>query len=778
MHSWWTEGAGGTARRGEWAGFLLIGGIYLLLALAYGAATPDLEAPDAGAHFRYAAFLQDHPQLPTYDLPTSLVSHQLVQQPPLYYALVTGLSALLRPATDLQATVDYEQAVLTPYFEKGLGKRATVSPPGVDPAVVWPLRLARGVSLLGGLLLVGATWVLARTLLRPSRVLPLAVTAVVAFNPQFLFTSTAITNDVWAAALSTAAVAAGALAAVRQPRLWVWFGVGALCGLATLTKYSGVIALLPVALLAVLLRPSWNWRRAAANRQVGAILMRQGILVALGFGAVAGLLLAHNFRQIGELFPMQPIITLLPGLIRPEPLEAHELWERIAFLTRSYTGIFGYGIRAAAPFFEIVDAALWLAAGGAVLLLFKAVAWPARDGARDLARAWVIALVWLLALIGSLAVWIRIMVAGEQGRLLFPAAAAVGILLVLGWIGWLPHRARRWAGAIVAAGFLGLALWQLQTVQNTYAAPPAIAQPFTPQRGVSATFAPGMKLVGYDLPKGAATEWGRPLPLTLYFSAAAPVPADYTLFLHLVDADNGMLYQFDGIPYGGRHPPRQWEAGEVFADQYTITPILPVTGTVTGTANTPAGELAALSLGFYPVLLPTDRIAVSDAAGNPIGDRLQLAPIRILPPGSLAARQAEVGAAAAPLARWQNGIRLDAAEVTRDAEGHPQALSLRWRTDQLMPQDYTIFVQALDDRGNLVAQIDRQPLDGGAPTSTWLVDEPIQDQAAFPQSTAGWQQIIVGLYDGAGRRLPLASTDGAAPAQPAPDYYVLLQQPS
>jgi hypothetical protein len=133
-------------RRSELVAFALLLGAYVILAAAYGLATPDLEAPDAGAHFRYVAFLHDHPQIPAYDLPTANVSHELVQQPPLYYALV----AALLPGADVQATVGYEQAVQTRYFEKGLGKRATVSPPDVDPKLVWPLRVARGVSLAGG----------------------------------------------------------------------------------------------------------------------------------------------------------------------------------------------------------------------------------------------------------------------------------------------------------------------------------------------------------------------------------------------------------------------------------------------------------------------------------------------------------------------------------------------------------------------------------------------------------------------------------------------------
>ena len=752
--------------RGELVALALLLGAYLILAAAYGLATPDLEAPDAGAHFRYVAFLHDHPQLPAYDLPTALVSHELVQQPPLYYALV----AALLPGADVQATVAYEQAVQTPYFEKGLGKRATVSPPDADPGVLWPLRVARGVSLAGGLLMVVATWLLTRSLFQGRIGLPLAIAAIVAFNPEFLFSSTTITNDIWAAALSTAAVSVAAAAAARSARLRAWLLVGALCGLATITKYSGVITLLPVAMLALLLRPAWNWRSLESTSTVIKDLLAKGLAVAGGFLAITAAQFAHNVTTTGELFPMQPIRTLLPGLIRPEALSLGELWGRLAFLTRTYTGIFGYGVRASAGFFELVDLGLWVALAGCLIVLVKWLA-PRRHGeSGDLVRALALSFVWCAALVGSLAIWIRIMIAGEQGRLLFPAAAAVATILAVGWSGWLPRRLQEWAALAIGAAMLAVGIWQYQTVQTTYATPPALAAPVTPERTVDATFSGGMELVGFDLPDGAATDFGKPLPVTLYFRAVEPVPEDYTLFIHLVGSDDRILYQFDGIPYGGRHPPRQWQVGEIFADRYEIYPKL-------RTSILPASRitdtLATLTLGFYPVLRPQERLELLDANGNPAGDRVQLAKIRILPEETVPAQQIGAGQEDASTwrAQWQNGIVLQDAAVLAHANGSPQSLQLRWKAEQNGQRDYTVFVQALDAGGSLVAQVDQQPQGGRAPTSTWLTGEEIVDTVTFTQLPDSWRQIIVGLYDETGQRLPLAGPMGG-------DHVVILQNPS
>ena len=767
MHNARGRGISRWIRGSETVAFALLLGAYLILAVAYGLATPDLEAPDAGAHFRYIAFLHDHPQIPAYDLPTALVSHELVQQPPLYYALV----AALLPGADVQATVGYEQAVQTRYFEKGLGKRATVSPPDVDPAVVWPLRVARGVSLAGGVLMVAAVWLLARTLLRGRAALALAITAVVAFNPQFLFTSTTLTNDVWAAALSTLAVSAAAVVAARGVRPVAWLLVGVLCGLATITKYSGIVTLLPVALLAVLLHPTWNWRRRDSAIPLVKDLLAKGLAVAGGFLAIAAVQFIHNFTTTGELFPMQPIRTLLPGLIRPEPLSLGELWGRLAFLTRTYTGIFGYGVRASAGFFELVDAGLWLAFVGCLVVVVIALVRPKRGERGDLVKALAFSFVWSAALVFSLAVWIRIMIAGEQGRLLFPAAAAVATILVIGWIGWLPRRLQKWAALVVGGGMLALGLWQYQTVQATYATPPALAASVTPARIVDATFSGGMELIGFDLPEGAATDFSKPLPLTLYFKAAAPVPEDYTLFIHLVDGENRMLYQYDGIPYQGRHPPRQWQAGEIFADHYEILPKPEVAATLTSQIT---NTLASLTLGFYPVLRPEERQPVLDANGQPTGDRVQLANIRILPQESLTQARENAAGQGQPgtgQMRWQNGITLQDITVVKQDNDAPHELQLQWSSEQNGQRDYTVFVQALDAAGHLIAQVDQQPQHGRAPTSTWLAGEKILDTVTFTQPLDGWHQIIVGLYDGTGKRLLLAGPEGT-------DYAVVLQNPS
>ena len=74
-----------------------------------------------------------------------------------------------------------------------------------------------------------------------------------------------------------------------------------------------------------------------------------------------------------------------------------------------------------------------------------------------------------------------------------------------------------------------------------------------------------------------------------------------------------------------------------------------------------------------------------------------------------------------------------------------QRVSLLWRASETMVRDYTVFVHALDARGQLIAQHDSQPNLGAQPTNGMRPGELVPDPhpLALPPDTA---QIEVGLY--------------------------------
>lgn len=59
---------------------------------------------------------------------------------------------------------------------------------------------------------------------------------------------------------------------------------------------------------------------------------------------------------------------------------------------------------------------------------------------------------------------------------------------------------------------------------------------------------------------------GARVPLTLYWRAAGPTPADLTVFVHLADPTDRTVAQADGPPAGGEWPSSAWVPGQIVID--------------------------------------------------------------------------------------------------------------------------------------------------------------------------------------------------------------------
>lgn len=79
-----------------------------------------------------------------------------------------------------------------------------------------------------------------------------------------------------------------------------------------------------------------------------------------------------------------------------------------------------------------------------------------------------------------------------------------------------------------------------------------------------------VRWLGYDLPSTSARP-GETLPLTFYWAADAAPPADWTTFIHLLDAGGEKVAQVDRVPVGVFYPPTLWRPGQMLADQYELT---------------------------------------------------------------------------------------------------------------------------------------------------------------------------------------------------------------
>ena len=124
-------------------------------------------------------------------------------------------------------------------------------------------------------------------------------------------------------------------------------------------------------------------------------------------------------------------------------------------------------------------------------------------------------------------------------------------------------------------------------------------------------FGDQIALVGYTQPPSVAA--GSALTVKLYWRALASMTDDYTVFVHLVDANGKTVAQKDDQPQGGAYPTSFWDVGETIADAYAVA--IP-------------RELAA---GDYRVEIGVYR--ASDSTRLPIrngGDTLNLGTVRVV----------------------------------------------------------------------------------------------------------------------------------------------------
>ncbi|MFQ5610757.1 MAG: glycosyltransferase family 39 protein [Anaerolineae bacterium] len=94
----------------------------------------------------------------------------------------------------------------------------------------------------------------------------------------------------------------------------------------------------------------------------------------------------------------------------------------------------------------------------------------------------------------------------------------------------------------------------------------SFALPATPDLTVNAAFEDIFTLLGADLAR-ATVKPGEALTVTLYWRAEAPPPVDYTVFAHLLGADERVLVNADHAP---PQPTTTWLEGEVVADTFTL----------------------------------------------------------------------------------------------------------------------------------------------------------------------------------------------------------------
>ncbi|MFO7680024.1 MAG: hypothetical protein R6X34_08235 [Chloroflexota bacterium] len=89
-------------------------------------------------------------------------------------------------------------------------------------------------------------------------------------------------------------------------------------------------------------------------------------------------------------------------------------------------------------------------------------------------------------------------------------------------------------------------------------------------------------------------------------------------------------------------------------------------------------------------------------------------------------------------------------------------LTVYWESITAVPDSYKVFIHIMDENGNIVAQVDRPPVNGLAPTRLWQPGDQVRDMYQIPLPPGlppGAYEVRVGLYTDENGRLPASGGD-------------------
>jgi hypothetical protein len=581
-------------------GLTLVLLLYVLLGVRWSLAVPLGEGPDEPGHLHYALFLREHGQLPVQqaDPRRSDVPGE-GHQPPLAYLLMQPFLVGVQPGSALP------DAYGNPEFRWNGGDEpnaylhgAAERPPFRGLVLGW--HLARLGSIVLGLASLLLCWATVRRIWPAALGLALGATALVAFTPQWLFQHALVSNDPLLIALTSLLIYQSVIAARGmpdgRPALRGAIACGGTLGLMLLTKQSG-LAFLPLPLLAL-----WLGRRDPRSWLAQSIALL-GTAVLL-----AGWWYWRNWRLYGDPFGLQVFqVTFAVGDFR---IGAWESWREGAWnLLRSSWGAFGWLT------LPMPDGAYIFAAAGLVLALAglcTSLGTPLWNGRwrvlAVLALSVVLAFVWtvMFAVTAGMVAW--------QGRFLFPAAPAIAVLLGVGFAAALRRHTALWLAAVLGLALSGLLPATLiRPAYATHALRAEEVPPPTMLHRFDLGWKRGIELRDADFERVAN---GDVLPITFTWHLVEPVDRSWTIFVHLVDAQDEIVAKLDAVPLGGRAPTNSWVPGDWFRDPHRLS----LAGVEPGAYR--------LRVGFFDPAT-TERLRVYGDGMDLLGDSVVLGDVRV-----------------------------------------------------------------------------------------------------------------------------------------------------
>lgn len=704
--------------------------LFIGLATLYSVTVPLFETPDEVWHYLYVKHIADGKGLPFYQGGEVLPMRQEASQPPLLY-LLCGWATSWIDTSDADDIVQYNpHAAIGTAAAWGNRNVMTHTSRELFPyrGTVLAAHLARFLCVLMGAGTVWCTYAIARRLFPAPTWLAPAAAALNAFIPQFLFIHASINNDVLVTLLS--ALSLWLLVCVVQdgPSVMRLSALGAVLGLAALTKLNGLI-LLPLVVLALV---TLAWQRGVRWAWV-----RWCLWVALLATGVSGWWYMRNWLLYHDPFGLRVMFAVMP--VRQQRPSMAELWRLFNGVFKSFWGVFGW-------FNVVMEESIYTAFALGSILAALGIAWfcytrLTRRLCGEAARV-ALLLLWSVSFLVGLVGWSQARY--PQGRMLFPAMPAIATLLVLGLTQWFPKRyARALMTALLIVLFCFAVIVPYRYIVPAYARATllteaerqAIPYPFVRDFGEQ------VRLLGYELSEQMVRPGAR-LWVTLYWEALQTMDTDYSVFVHLVDERGVLFAQRDTYPGAGTDPTRDWEVGQTRRDVYPLD--MPATLLARGPLR--------IRVGLYKYATG-QRLPVYYWEGRQI-DFIEL-------PVELSLEEGSITELVELYLAFDGQIALTGYHVEPIVARPGDALqvTLRWQALKTLDTDYTVFVHLMRAEAQIWGQNDHVPRNEQAPTSTWVAGQVVTDAfelLIFPDAPEDNYQLIIGLYESATiRRLAL-----------------------
>ena len=223
----------------------------------------------------------------------------------------------------------------------------------------------------------------------------------------------------------------------------------------------------------------------------------------------------------------------------------------------------------------------------------------------------------------------------------------------------------------------------------------------------------------------------------------APLAADWSLFIHLVDGTGLTVAQLDSMPGGGLRPTSGWLPDRLLLDSYTVA--------IPETAHTP--NRASWQIGFYDHR-SGERLPQLDGGTSYTFGEVIICPagftVSDCQPGGKADTSQDGGPSIPTPVHVQFADNITLAGYSFNSRtpvpGEEMTVTLYWTANGPVAESYTVFAHLLTDSFEMFGGADLQP---SPSTDAWVAGETVATVHTFtvpPDAPPGLYQIEIGLY--------------------------------